>query len=181
MSIVEESTNWVTDEQMFDKIKEHLLTQMHKSMTVNGTCAYRGIAPKDFYEHWTEEAARELGRDISFRDIEDGAIYKDSYHYDEIVKFFDTIPKNAACALGCILSDEFYKKEFNTLGITKEEVKQAVRDSNPNWDMSGYSWAMLKRLQEIHDTDMPETWEVLLSGFSFMEDGTYWDYNYPNI
>lgn len=70
---------------------------------------------------------------------------------------------NTRCAVGQIISDEFYSELFEGKSIHEDEVLEAVQQSNPEWDVDYTSFLMLNQLQLIHDSHQPEDWEELFN------------------
>ena len=157
------------DYEAFLFVKNHLLTQNAKAMSDSDDCLYRG------YSDITLNAAREEAYRLAKEQVEDWVDTEDL----QADLFYDILPtKNcdAMCAVGCLISDDFYSQDFEGRTIERScQVWDAVKLSNPLWKMTDASHEMLKKLQSVHDNNDPEDWEVLLSRFSTSFD-KYGDY-----
>lgn len=61
------------------------------------------------------------------------------------------------CAIGCLIKDDFYSKEFEGLCTTSEGIVQALSLSGvPQCVLEGN---MLGDLQSLHDTVKPKHWK----------------------
>ena len=67
-----------------------------------------------------------------------------------------------SCAVGCLITDEYYKDSFEGIGIDGPVFK-AVKCSlgiYPNKECSAL-YRVLSKLQAIHDASPPEDWPTL--------------------
>lgn len=74
-------------------------------------------------------------------------------------------PEGLKCAIGCLISDEFYYSNLETRGIYDSSVQYAVEGSLEE----KINWAeekdFFQELQSIHDRCNPATWESELDSF----------------
>ncbi len=66
------------------------------------------------------------------------------------------------CAIGCLISDEFFDESFNTAKACHPDVVNALRYSGVDCDT-----AFLMDLQAIHDGSKPATWAARLATLAF--------------
>lgn len=155
-----------TDLDAFEYVVEKLLEQNQKSMDMDETCQYRGYKLETI-----KNAYDEMSKDYP-------------YGLDELsldfAEFLTSIPSDAKCAVGHLISDNVYYNSIEGEGLNYE-VYEMVKLSNPNWltgDLNlddDSSWRMLQHLQKIHDRESVAEWAfsfIEMRG-SFNEDGTY--------
>jgi len=157
----------INDYEAFCLVQDHLLNQNEPAKDTNDDCQYRGYLPS------TIAKAKDQAENFIIESTE--------YYDDEVVfhKMYEILTgefHDAKCAVGCLISDDFYKDEFEGRTIERScHVWDAVKHSNPLWHMNDASHEMLRKLQAIHDNNDPEVWEVLLSRMSTSFD-KYGDY-----
>jgi hypothetical protein len=168
---VSENSVILRDRDIFEKIKNHLLTQKEQSIMPGETCAYRGVKYEDMARIW-QETYHEVCpiKSYSVQDIDDTSelMLKDLLH---------KLPRTISCAVGCIISDDIYSEDIENIGVYSNTVREAIIRSNPNWLRSKNSFTMLVHLQSIHDENFPENWSKHLDKFTFYNDGNFCDYN----
>jgi hypothetical protein len=84
--------------------------------------------------------------------------------------------ENTRCAVGMIISDEFYSESLEGKSIHEEGVIESVEKSNPEWDIDDTSFLMLNKLQIIHDTHEPQDWEELFYDCANFTSNGKWSY-----
>lgn len=96
------------------------------------------------------------------------------------------------CAVGWLIADELYERVLEGNRADSALVLSKIRESCPNWGMTGQSITMLSILQDIHDDIEVESWSPLFEGYgsafddnkSFANnDDTYFllhHYKYPD-
>ena len=163
------------DIDVFNKVKRHLLTQGSKSYYNHLLCGYRGYSPLDFYKTWEEIYGEECP--MFFEDTNPFDMYDDSDESESLIKMvgavINDVPKTMACAVGCLISDEYYSPNFEGDPMDDEHVMAAIRLSIPDWDINDHSIAMLKELQLMHDTEDFDKWEDVMNNLKFDQDGNY--------
>jgi hypothetical protein len=164
---VSENSVILRDQDIFEKIKNHLLTQKEQSIMPGKTCAYRGVKYEDMARIW-QETYNEPCPITSYRvqDIDD----TDELMLEDLLH---KLPRTISCAIGCIISDDNYSEDLEDNGVYSNTVRKAVILSNPNWFKSGRSFEMLTHLQSIHDEYFPEQWSKHLDKFIFDDDGDF--------
>jgi hypothetical protein len=159
------------DYEAFMFVKEHLLTQNAKAWSDNEDCQYRG------YLSTTLDDARNQAIDC-YREVNPNT-HSEDYEFDIFYDILAETPHDAKCAVGCLILDQFYEHDFEGKTIEpNQEIWDAVVRSNPAWKLTDNSYMMLKKLQQIHDGNCPEQWEVELSRLNVNFD-KYKDYE-PN-
>lgn len=154
------------DYEAFEFVKNHLLTQKEKSVSETDECLYRGYSSTKIEELKSEARDIALEENILFEDEDDQVFYE---------LLADETP-DAMCAVGCLILEIFYDPEMEGKTLEADEfIWDAVVASNPVWKMNSDSYHMLKMLQNIHDGDQPQNWEIRLSQISsnFNEYGDY--------
>ena len=168
--------NITSDFSAYVHIYNHLLDQGVRAVDTDETCRYRGI--------------------------DTGASYNDSY-YDSDGFIFEIVEDGTSCAVGCLIDDDVYNridiegkavnaKLFIPLSDgagyrhstqADEEpssmaVLEAVKNSNPDWNVTYKSIIMLANLQKVHDTIDSNLWPVIFRsgqfehGMFFIDDYT---------
>ena len=157
----------INDYEAFSLIQDHLLNQKEQAKDTNDDCQYRG------YKKSTIAEAQDKAENFLLDSAEE---YSDEDLFHKMFSFLEGEVPNAKCAVGCLISDDFYSQDFEGRTIERScQVWDAVKLSNPLWKMTDASHEMLKKLQSVHDNNDPEDWEVLLSRFntSFDKHGDY--------
>ncbi len=80
------------------------------------------------------------------------------------------------CAVGMIIDDSYYDESIENKSVADEIVLEAVRISNPEWDLRPSGVNMLIDLQSIHDTNKLFFWADAFRSVEntlFDEDGSY--------
>jgi hypothetical protein len=67
-------------------------------------------------------------------------------------------PGGRMCAVGVLISDEFYDSALEGRGMDCESVQRAVCSSVGNERLTPEEIALLKNLQGVHDTKPVEAW-----------------------
>lgn len=150
------------DKEAFQVIRNHLLTQMEKSVDTGSTCLYRGYSEK--IRILAEDAARvETGNDVL------------DYDYDILYEHLNAIGPDLKCAVGAIISDQHYDYDIEESGFDNLLVQEAVEKSNPNWNLKDSSIGMLMILQMIHDVSDVDLWTKNLkeSNYEFDDNGNF--------
>lgn len=160
----------IRDIDIFNKIKDHLLTQNEKSLTLHEGCAYRGVKQSDLNEAWYKTYKTACP-------VEIGKGTDNSEIIQQIEDIYTEVPSNLKCAVGAIISDEFYSYDMEENSINSNLVSFPVKMSNPDWKITCQSWAMLEELQALHDGTLVEDWAENLARFSFDSLGNFIDVN----
>ena len=72
------------------------------------------------------------------------------------------VPDGKKCAVGFVLADEHYDTRFEDHVISGDiSLRDAVRSSNPEWDMNQESYDFLSGMQHIHDQLPVEDWQIV--------------------
>jgi hypothetical protein len=156
--------NITKDIEAFSFISEALLKQNEKSMSVSDECAYRG-----FSQSLKDEILAAYNIDSDSLDDEDEA-YK---YYDLMRDMLAESLTDLKCAVGHIISDSWYDSDIENNDVSMPSVLSAVENSNPDWNITGSSIAMLKALQRVHDSRHVSDWDSFFKMFTFTEDGIY--------
>lgn len=154
------------DQEAFEFVKNHLLTQNAKSMADDHDCLYRGYSSTKI-----EELRNEADRIVLEENIED-----EDYELDIYRDLLAEANPDAMCAVGCLILDDFYDDDMEGKTIEPDEfIWEAVVKSNPAWKMTESSYDLLQKLQSIHDREQPEFWRSRLSELNtkFNEYGDY--------
>lgn len=64
------------------------------------------------------------------------------------------------CAVGCLIEKEHYNPAIEESSIMDINVIEAVKKSNPQWEINFSQIRMLKMLQTIHDNVLPLNWNI---------------------
>ena len=77
------------------------------------------------------------------------------------------------CAVGCLISDEYYSELLERHDVHEGVVARAVAASLPSWDhdfdeVHSKSKKMLELLQSLHDSMSIEYWEVAIETYRDM-------------
>lgn len=156
--------NITSDYSAFTHIANHLLDQGVKAVDTDDTCRYRGV---------------DTG--------------SSSYDSDGFIS--DLVEDGTSCAVGCLIDDDVYDrldiegKAVNAklfiplsdgVGYRKtyeadEEpssmaVVEAVKNSNPDWNVTYKSVTMLANLQKVHDSIDTYLWPVIFRSGHFSID-----------
>jgi hypothetical protein len=86
-----------------------------------------------------------------------------------------------ACAVGILIKDNFYSMDIEGNAVDYDEVQTALVQSNPHWNMTDRSLALLNSLQSLHDGYSVELWPAYmyyLSSFFVKEDFVNEDNDY---
>ena len=157
----------INDYEAFCLVQDHLLNQKEQAKDTNDDCQYRG------YKRSTLAEAKDRAENLLI-DLTDE--YDDESIFSKMYEILTGEFPDAKCAVGCLISDDFYSQDFEGRTIERScHVWDAVKLSNPLWKMTDASHEMLKKLQSVHDNNDPEDWEVLLSRFNTSFD-KYGDY-----
>lgn len=152
------NTDIKTDKEAFELVREHLFKQNERSIDEADTCRYRG------YSSSVIEQAREQAS-------------MDEYgNYEMFYEILNEIDPDLKCAVGFLISDAFYEYNFEERSyIDNQDIRDAVSQSNPNWDRTDSSDVLLVILQSIHDNGGPSIWKKCLdpSNFTFSENGSF--------
>lgn len=149
-----------SDREAFNVIKNHLLSQNMKSMDDNG-CAYRG-SKEEFY--YIEE------EDFDYTNAESRLEYN-----------------GLSCAVGVLIKNSIYEDNTYIEGnaiewpIRTETVIESVQKSQPYWEITKYSFVMMRVFQTIHDAYSVENWKDIINIFEqhidFNDDGSIKKYS----
>lgn len=157
----------INDYEAYMLVKEHLLNQKEQAKDTNDDCQYRG------YKKSTIAEAQDKAENFLLDSAEE---YSDEDLFHKMFSFLEGEVPNAKCAVGCLISDDFYSQDFEGRTIERScHVWDAVKLSNPLWKMTDASHAMLKELQAVHDNNNPDDWEyrLLKLNASFDKYGDY--------
>lgn len=162
--------NITSDKEAFIYISNHLINQNDKSIDYFETCMYRGYTQKQ-----KEEARRYAEQNYN---MEFDGDYEDEMAYgDELaMEYFHELPQDAKCAVGAIISDEFYSHQLEEKNfIDNDDVIKAVVNSNKDWNMTNSSYSLLTILQSIHDSSNVSDWSIILNpdNFKFDSEGNF--------
>lgn len=150
---MEQITN---DYEAFLAIKTHLLQQNEQAKDDADDCRYRGYKGETL----------SINRDLA----EEYCLQKDFYTDRDVQEIFEAnlakIGPDAMCAVGCLISDEFYHQNMEGTTIDgNNDIADALMKSHPLWNMDANSFTMLKRMQELHDFTHVDNWNSKLSEF----------------
>lgn len=165
-----------SDLDAFIFVKEHLLTQKDKSTDLESDkCMYRGYPQSEVIKLST--LLEEKFGVTAYEALDpDNAIYT-SPHLDLKNKVIYESYKleTVSCAIGCLISNNWYDDELEHNGLEEESVVEAVSLSNPHWDMTENSLELLIQLQRVHDMTEVERWEECLNTFEdyFLSNKTF--------
>lgn len=139
------------DYEAFLVVKEHLLNQDEKAINSEDDCQYRGYLSKTM-----SRIKNEVSDNLECDDYDDNW---SSEFYDELNDALNQTPFDAKCAVGVLISDQFYQEEFEGGVIdNNNDIVEAVNKSNPVWKITDKSFSMLQALQSIHDTGTHNDW-----------------------
>lgn len=152
-----------TDKDAFDFVVQKLTEQNEKSINEADICQYRGISKK------TIDEIIKQALEVSGGDEE-----SDEYEL-EYYNLLESAPRDAKCAVGHLILDSFYDPYFEDSDFTNFSVEEAVRKSNPEWEINQQSREMLMNLQGIHDSKQVHDWPAFFAKMNaeFNEDGSY--------
>lgn len=158
-----------TDQEVFIYVREHLLNQNEKSFYYRGTCGYRGVSKEALTSTWM------MLFDTEAPDMKDWPevntlSYRDAFRVEAAEAI---TPKNLSCAIGCLISDAYYRENLENSSIENHLVIEAVQKSAPEWSIEDSSLRMLSRLQHIHDKIDVDNWVEYLDNFDFYPDGRF--------
>jgi hypothetical protein len=156
--------NITKDIEAFLFISEALLKQNEESIGITGDCAYRGFSQK-----LKDEISAAYSINSDSLDDEDEA-YK---YYDLMQEILSNTPTDLKCAVGFVISDSWYDGDIENNDVSMPSVLSAIENSNPDWNITGSSIAMLKALQRVHDSRKVSEWDSFFKMFTFTEDGIY--------
>lgn len=167
----------MNDVDIFNAIKNHLLTQGVRCSDKTGDCAYRGFS-EDNYERLENLISSEILKSISSseEDYEEYSMTDDFFDdvadkvNEVIASLPDDDPRLMKCAVGHIIKGSYYNSNFEGSNIDDTDVWSAVKKSNPEWKADDVSRVMLFLAQRIHDGIEPRDWER-----SFLKLGEYFD------
>ena len=157
----------INDYEVYMLVKEHLLNQKEAAKDTNDDCQYRG------YKESTVAKAKDKAENWI---IESTGDYDDDSVFHKMLEILEGEYPDAKCAVGCLISDDFYSQDFEGRTIERScHVWDAVKLSNPLWKMTDASYEMLKELQTVHDNNNPDDWEyrLLKLNASFDKYGDY--------
>lgn len=162
-------TDIKTDKDAFNFVVNFLTNQGEKSTGENGECKYRGFLQSTL-KNVVEQCLA----------ISSGSDETPEYELAYFNKM-ESLIYDAKCAVGCLISDEFYDPIIEGSDIHDESVVEMVVRSNPNWNITNQSEKLLGRLQGIHDNDLFNSWQSIFEDMSldFNEEGEYCP-NYDN-
>ena len=69
------------------------------------------------------------------------------------------------CAIGCLISDEFYSEEIESKTVDEPIVKEALKNSL-NQPITSEDIELLKDLQDLHDYLDPKEWRKKLDALA---------------
>jgi hypothetical protein len=92
----------MTNQELFSRVRNHLLTQQHKSLDAFGDCMYRG-------------------------------------------------PDGLQCAIGCLIPDEKYDRDFEQRRVTNTTIREAAGITSDQTDLA-------ISLQNVHDGYSVDEW-----------------------
>ena len=69
------------------------------------------------------------------------------------------------CAIGCLISDEFYSEEIENKTVEEPSVKEALKKSL-NQPITSEDIELLKDLQDLHDYQDPKEWRKKLDALA---------------
>ncbi len=75
-----------------------------------------------------------------------------------------TVPgKVLKCAIGCLISDDLYKKEIEGSVPSQENVRSVLSESGFKYDFLSDEEKFLSKMQWVHDCNTPEDWKAALT------------------
>ena len=149
-----------TDLEVFNRVKNHLLTQNEKSETTYSGCSYFYIPDLDI-----EEIEQEAMRN-SIDDMDCNETFK-LYYKDAIASHIENKTGPVlSCAVGCLIDYKFYDYEAEGKSANSDYVLDMIKPSLPDWEIGNDQIMMLRVLQNIHDGFEPEEWRDM---FDLME------------
>jgi hypothetical protein len=156
----------INDYEAYMLVKEHLLNQKEAAKDTNDDCQYRGF----------KESTLQKAKDQAVMEMINEGELDEREEEMRMLQILEGQYPDAKCAVGCLISDDFYKQDFEGRTIERScHVWDAVKLSNPLWKMTDASHEMLKELQAIHDNNNPDDWEyrLLKLNASFDKYGDY--------
>ena len=132
-----------TDRDIFEIMANHLLNQKEKSMTKGETCAYRGYTLGQISE-------------VAYSFVGEEAYY-DDYGFQQALSNKYGKP-TMMCAVGALIKDEFYDSDFENNLYSIHPIMDAIRKSNPDWEIKESGMKLLDRFQGIHDNVEIKDW-----------------------
>lgn len=155
-----------TDKEVFEYATQKLYDQNESSRSDNNdTCVYRGYS----------QAIKDELRETIFEGLEEDHILdNESEVFYELFyeKLMDLNP-DRKCAVGHLISDAVYSHELEERDARDGDVINAVRESNPLWQMTETSYELIYDMQSVHDRNEVEAWPYIFNYFSFDEDDKY--------
>jgi hypothetical protein len=164
-----------TDIEAFNHVKEQLLWQSQKSLNESDMCSYRGFTT-GIKDETANEAALILAerRGCSIDEVYDIFGTEFSEIQNELILGLDYDLK---CAVGHLISDDFYSLSLEENSVETNIVKEAVINSNPEWIINEKSLEMMQHLQFIHDSQQVDDWDKMLELFEFSPNGKFVSYD----
>lgn len=160
-----------TDRDAFEYVRAKLLEQNEKAMSPDDTCSYRA------HKSETNNRIRDWAKDALIQEF--GSICCEEDLIDMVEQIRYETPFDAMCAVGHLISNEYYYADIEGEGLGIDAFRMVVK-SNPNWIINrdtdeDSAWRMLVRLQGIHDGFEPDRWQEEFDGIehNFDENGKW--------
>jgi hypothetical protein len=150
------SKNITNDYEAFTVVKRHLLSQNTRSIDIYQECQYRGYKNETIDKLWEEVYA--LGTDNM-----------DTEH-EIMIELLQELKPEAMCAVGALIDDSFYSRLIENKAISEslddeDSPLEALKKSNPDWEIDDDSLSMLNDLQRLHDSVSALDWDSSLYSF----------------
>lgn len=155
----------ITDIDVFNKVRDHLMSQGELCLNFNGDNGYFGVKSSDYQK--VVDRASEMCEE--YGEPEHWEIIEEMYHLINTNKI-----ERAMCAIGCLIKPEFYSEDLENQTVIEDNVLNAVKQSLPNWEITNSRLGMLTALQSIHDNTPIKNWETYFNILSNnFVDGTW--------
>ena len=155
-----------TDREVFEYTTQKLYEQNEASKSDNGdTCVYRGYS-QALKDEIRQNVFGSVDEDY-ISDSESESLYE--VFYERLMDF----EHDRKCAVGHLISNAVYSYEFEERDARNGDVINAVRESNPLWQMTETSYELIYDMQAVHDRNEVGAWPYIFNYFSFDEDDKY--------
>lgn len=178
---MQNNTEIKTDLDAFIFIKNKLMEQGARSINHDDECQYRGFSNK-----LLEDIELQVDKMVNSQIDEEGFEFEfgSEIHWDlesaARFKITSEIPYDMKCAVGHLISDDFYDPAFEGEGIVgNETILEAIANSNPHWQMGESSENMVSVLQAVHDQREVYEWEKFFKIIESKIDPTTKTYTGP--
>lgn len=159
-----------TDKDAYQYIVKSLIEQNTKSTDENGECRYRGGSNAIFQSLYTK-AKEKCEKDYPL--MADDRKYEVTQ--DNFRELCFDVPYDFKCAVGHIIDSTHYTEQIEGNSLDDDDVCKAIKDSNPNWEITENSIMLLKLMQLVHDWSEVEDWPIKFATLQnrFDENGSF--------